>query len=138
MRRVERDTSGLRLDQEWQVEAGTWGRAGRRRDICEGVYREHWRDRKRRHRADEIKRRCRMIRRFGRHKLLAARNGAFAAIVRIRRRNTFALLAAFRGFLGEWPATETVERLQEQEDCDDANRDVNATTHTLLHDAYSS
>ena len=69
---------------------------------------------------------------FEGHKLLAARNGAFAAIVRIRRRNTFALLAAVRGFLGERPGTETVERLQEQEDCYQADRNVNASAHFAL------
>jgi len=115
------------------VEAGTWGRAGRRRDICEGIYREHWRDRTKRVCGDEIKCRCGMIRRFGRHQLLATRNGAFAAIVRIRRRNTFALLAAVRGFLREWPAAEAVECFQKQEDCDNANRNVNATTHSLAY-----
>ena len=72
-----------------------------------------------------------MMRRFGRHKLLAPRKGTLAAIVCIRRRNAFALFAAVRGFLGEWPAAEAVERLQEQEDCDDANRNVNAAPHSV-------
>ena len=138
MRRVERDTSGLRLDQEWQVEAGTWGRAGRRLDVGESCCRKRRRNRTRCIHRYEINCRCGMMRRFGCHKLLAARKGAFAAIVCIRRWNAFAPFAALRGFLGELSAAEAVERLQEQEDCDDANRDVNATTHTLLHDAYSS
>ena len=68
--------------------------------------------------------------RFGRHKLLAARKGAFATIVRIRRGNAFALFAAVRGFLGELSGAETIERLQKQEDCEDANRDVNAAEHS--------
>jgi hypothetical protein len=71
-----------------------------------------------------------MMRRFGCHKLLAARKRAFAAIVRTRRRNTFAFFAAVRGFLGELSAAETVERLQEQENCNEANRNVNAATHS--------
>ena len=72
------------------------------------------------------------MRRFGRHKLLATRKGAFAAIVRIRRRNAFALFAAIRGFLGERPAAEAVEWLQKQENCYEGNRNVNATTHSLI------
>jgi hypothetical protein len=48
-----------------------------------------------------------MMRRFGRQKLLAAWKGAFAAIICIRGGNAFALFAAIRGFLGEWPAAET-------------------------------
>src|SRR5438552_1292253 len=72
-----------------------------------------------------------MMRRFGCHKLLAARKGAFATIVRTRRRNTFAFFAAVRGFLGEWSAAEAVERLQEQEDCYQADRNVNAAMHSF-------
>jgi hypothetical protein len=114
------------------VEGETWGRTGRRLDICESVYREHWRERTKRHRADQIKRWGAMMWRFGCHKLLAARKGAFAAIVRTRRRNTFPFFAAVRAFLGELSAAEAVERLQEQEDCQKADRDVNATTHSSL------
>jgi len=62
--------------------------------------------------------------------LFAAWKGAFAAIVCIRRWNAFAPFAALRGFLGELSAAEAVERLQEQEDCYEADRNVNAATHS--------
>ena len=118
--------------------AGTWRRARRRLDISESGCRERWRNQTRCGRSDELKCRRGMMRRFGRHKLLAARKGSFATIVSIRRRNTFALLAAVRGFLGELSAAEAVERLQEQENCDDANRNVNAAAHSLLNNTKSS
>jgi hypothetical protein len=72
-----------------------------------------------------------MVRRFRRHKLLAAWKRAFTAIVRARGRNALALFATVRGFLGELSAAEAVERLHEQEDCYEADRDVNATSHSV-------
>ena len=79
-----------------------------------------------------------MVRRFGRHKVLAAWKRAFATIVCIRGGNAFTLLAAVHGFLGELSAAEAVEWLQKQQHCDEANRDVNATAHALLKDTRSS
>ena len=132
MRRAERGTSGLGLDQEWQIDSGNWRRLGRRVAIGESNCRERRLNKSRRARGDEIKCRCGMMRRFGRHKVLAARKRAFAAIVCIGRGNAFALFAAIRGFLRERPAAEAVERLEEQENCYDANRNVNATTHPFV------
>ena len=132
VRRVERHTSGLGLDQEWQVELGTWRRASGRVDIGQSGCSERRLNRTRRVGSDEIECRFRMVRRFGRHELPAARKSAFAAVVRVRRGKALALFAAIRGFLGELSAAKAIERLQKQEDCDDANRNVNATAHSSL------
>ena len=64
--------------------------------------------------------------------MLAARESAFAAIVCISRRNTFPFFAAFRGFRGELSAAKAVERLEKQEHCDDADRNVDSPPHALL------
>ena len=129
-----RHTSGVWLDQEWQVKTGNRWRTGRSLIFCESDGRERRLNRPRRGGCDQIWSGRGLVRRFGRHKLLAARNRAFAAIVRIRGAVAFALLAAVGGLLREWSAAEAVERLQEQEDGDEADGDVNAATHSLLND----
>ena len=73
-----------------------------------------------------------MIGRVGRDKVLAAWQSAFTAIVCIRGRTAFAPFAAIRGFLRKFAASEAVERLQKQEDCYDADRNVAAATHSTL------
>ena len=119
------------LDQEWQIEAGNGRRPGRRIVIDANEGRQYRRDGGGRISRDEIESQRGVTRRLRLQKLLAPGKGAFAAIVRTRRRNTFTFFAAVRGFLGELSGAEAVERLQEQEDCHQADRNVNAAMHSF-------
>ena len=118
------------LDQEWQVEAGNRRRAWRRVGLDENDCRQNRRNRSGCSRGDDIKRKRDMMRRLGRHQLFAAGQGTFAAIVGIAGGCAFALLAAAGGFPGKWPATEAVERLQQQKHHHQAHRNLNATPHS--------
>ena len=70
-----------------------------------------------------------MVRRLRRHQLVATWNGSFAALVGVRRR-ALALLAAIRSLLIEPSTSEAIERLNQQQDCQEGNGNMNASTHS--------
>jgi len=72
----------------------------------------------------------RMISRFRRHKLIAVRDGVLTALVGFGCGSAFAFKAAIRGLLARCSSREAVERSHEQNNCDQCDRNVNATPHS--------
>lgn len=68
-------------------------------------------------------------RRFGYVEILAARKSSLTAIVGIRRGDALSLLAAVGCLLRKLAGAEAIERLQEQQDREEADPDVNASAH---------
>jgi hypothetical protein len=122
-----RHTSSGRLNEERQVEAGTWRRAGWRVDLVESRGCKH-----RFHENDRFycwqSNRDLMVLCFRRDQLLSAWECSLAAIIAGGGR-AFPFSAAIGGFLRESISTKAVEGLEKQEDCYQAERNVNAATH---------
>jgi len=71
-----------------------------------------------------------MIARFRRLKLSRFGGCALAALVRVRDRNAFALQAAIRRFAIRGAPNDAIEGPDQQYNCQQANRDVNAAYHS--------
>ena len=111
------------------------GRTGRRVDLDEKRCQERLRRRARYICHGDIENGRRMVRRLGCHKLVAALNGSFAAVVWVRRR-ALALLAAIRSLLIKPSVGEAVEGPNEQKYCYEGDGDVHVTAH-LFHNSRS-
>ena len=69
---------------------------------------------------------------FRRSKLIIVRNGVLAALVGVRRRLALALKTAIRGLATGRADSEAIKRPDEQDHCHQADRDVNATSHSFF------
>src|SRR4051794_11127765 len=117
------------LNKEGQVEARERRGAGRRMDVREPSAHKRWKGQLmgKGHRDYQVWA-C-VDRRLRYFEILATRKSSFTAIVGIRRRDALSLLAAGGRFLREFAAAEAIERLQEQQDRDEADPNVNAWAH---------
>jgi hypothetical protein len=80
---------------------------------------------------DQSDRRWGMVSSFHRPKLVSIRGGVLAAPVRIRGRIAFAFEAAIRSLTRRRAACDAVKRPDEQNDCQETDRYVKATTHSI-------
>jgi hypothetical protein len=72
-----------------------------------------------------------MVSSFRHHKLAGARDGVLTALVGVRRRNAFAFETAIRSLAGRLTASKAVKRSDKQNDCHQADRNVNAAAHPV-------
>lgn len=74
---------------------------------------------------------------FGCHEMASARNCIFAAIVRFGTRGALALEAALHCFTSARSSGETVERPDQQKNCQKADDDLSVSPH-FYSSAYHS